>query len=103
LLRGLFYAPRARDDLEGARRWLTQAGSGPAAWRRLSDLLDEIEDLREQPCLFPLGPHPGVRERLCAGGYRVLYRVVPDTGRNETAGYVRILRVFGPGQDRRSL
>ena len=29
-----------------------------------------------------------------------VYEVIPDTGRDETAGDVRVLRVFGPGQDR---
>jgi len=45
-----------------------------------------------------------VRSIGCAGnlGYRVLYEVIPDTGRNETAGDVRVLRMFGQGQDRRS-
>ena len=28
-------------------------------------------------------------------------RLSPDTGRNETAGIVIVLRVYGPGQDRR--
>jgi hypothetical protein len=37
----------------------------------------------------------------CAGGYRVLYEVDPDTGSSATAGDVRVLRVYGPGQDRR--
>ena len=56
--------------------------------------------LRDHPCRFPLGQHSGVREMPCAGGYRALYRVRPDTGRNDTAGDVRVLRVFGPGQMR---
>jgi hypothetical protein len=30
----------------------------------------------------------------------VFYRVGPDTGRDETAGDVRVLRVYGPGQAR---
>lgn len=98
--RGLIYAPRARGDIEAARRWLTQPGSGPVARRKLLAVLDAIEDLRDHPCRFPLGVHPGVRERLCAGGYRVLYRVRPDTGRDDNAGDVRVLRVYGPGQDR---
>ncbi len=33
-------------------------------------------------------------------GHRVIYEVVPDTGRNATAGNVTVLRVFGPGQSR---
>jgi len=44
---------------------------------------------------------PGVRELPIAGGYRVFYKVETDTGRDETAGDVRVLRVYGPGQDRR--
>ena len=40
---------------------------------------------------------------FCDGGYRALYEVTPDTGHNETAGNVLVLRVFGPGQDRRTL
>jgi hypothetical protein len=40
-----------------------------------------------------------VRE-LPTGGYRALYEVIPDTGRDETAGDVRVLRVYGPGQSR---
>jgi hypothetical protein len=34
------------------------------------------------------------------GGYQALYEVLPDTGRDETAGNVLVLRVFGPGQSR---
>jgi hypothetical protein len=44
-----------------------------------------------------------VRELPCDGGYRALYEVTPDTGRSETAGHVIVLRVYGPGQDRRRL
>jgi plasmid stabilization system protein ParE len=98
--RELIYAPRARDDLMDARRSLTQPGSGPTARRKLMAILAAIESLRERPWRFPLGQHPGVRELPCAGGYRVLYRVRPDTGHNETAGNIRVLRVFGPGQSR---
>ena len=70
------------------------------ARRKLEALVDAIEDLRDHPCRFPLGPHPGVRERLCAGGWRAIYRVVPDSGSDATAGDVQVLRVYGPGQDR---
>jgi plasmid stabilization system protein ParE len=101
LPRQLSYTDTALTDLGAARRWLTQPGAGPVARRRLLAILDAIDDLRAHPCRFPLGVHPGVRERLCAGGYRVLYRIVPDTGRDETAGDVRVLRVYGPGQNRR--
>jgi len=38
-----------------------------------------------------------------AGGYRAIYEVDPDTGQNRTAGDVVVLRVYGPGQHRRTL
>jgi hypothetical protein len=59
-----------------------------------------IERLRQHPCLYPVGEQPGVRELPCQGGYRALYEIHPDTGRNETAGDVIVLRVYGPGQSR---
>ena len=55
---------------------------------------------RDRPCLWPVGPHRGVLELPCDGGYRVFYEIRFDTGRDQTAGDVRVLRVFGPGQDR---
>lgn len=101
--RRLIYAPRARNDLEAVTRWLTQSGSGARARRRLAAIWTAVERLRENPCRYPAGQHRGVRELPCDGGYRVLYRVHPDTGRDETAGDVRVLRVFGPGQSRERL
>jgi len=101
--RDLIYAPEALADLEEIAHWLTQPGSGPRAWRRLAAIRDSIERLREHPCLWSIGQHPGVRELPCAGGYRALYEVIPDTGRDETAGDVTVLRVYGPGQDRSRL
>jgi plasmid stabilization system protein ParE len=98
--RRLIYAPRARADLDAALHWLTQPGSGPVAWRRLAAIRADIRRLQQFPCLYPVGEHPGVRELPCADGYRALYEVIPDTGRDETAGDFRMLRVFGPGQDR---
>ena len=98
--RTLGYTPEARDDLGSIRSWLTQAGSGPAARRRLGAIRSAINRLRQDPCLHPSGQDPGIRELPYAGGYRVLYRVVPDTGRSSTAGDVLVLPVFGPGQCR---
>jgi hypothetical protein len=43
---------------------------------------------------------PHVRGLPCDGGYRAPDRVIPDTGRDQTCGDVRVLRVFGPGQSR---
>lgn len=96
----LLYTPEAREDLDTIRAWLTQPGAGPAARRRLAAIRTAISRLRQHPCLYPAGQHSGVRELPCDGGYRALYRVTPDTGSNATAGDVRVLRVFGPGQHR---
>jgi plasmid stabilization system protein ParE len=98
--RRLRYTQKALADLAAIRDWLTQPGAGQAARRKLLAVRASIRRLREHPCLHAVGQHPGVRELPCEGGYRALYRVIPDTGRNDTAGDVLVLRVFGPGQDR---
>lgn len=97
--RGLIYAPEALADLDAAAKWLTQPGSGQRAWRRLVAIRNSIERLREQPCLWPVGQHADVRELPC-DGYRIFYVVHPDSGRDETAGDVLVLRVYGPRQSR---
>lgn len=101
--RQLSYTDDALTDLAEITRWLRQPGSGPAARRRLTAIWTAIEQLREQPFLWPVGPHAKVRELPCAGRYRALYELHPDTGRNDTAGDVLVLRVYGPGQDRSTL
>jgi plasmid stabilization system protein ParE len=101
--RALVYAPEALADLEAASRWLTQPGSGPRAWRRLAAIRADIRGLRQHPCLRPFGDISGIREMQTAGGWRVLDEVFPDTGDSATAGDVRVLRVYGPGQDRRGI
>ena len=98
--RRLRYADDALTDLDAIRRWLSQPGAGSVARRKLGAIRDSIRRLRDVPCLYAVGDHPGVRELPCDGGYRVLYRVHPDTGGNDTAGDVLVLRVFGPGQSR---
>lgn len=103
MTRALVYAPRARNDLDAARRWLTQPGAGSAARRKLKAIWVAIEGLRDHPCRYPVGAHPGVRELPCDGGYRAMYEIIPDTGRDATSGDVRILRIFGPGQSRARL
>ena len=100
MARRLRYTDDALADLDAMRRWLTQPGSGPAARRRMTAIWTAIERLRQHPCLYPVGEQPGVRELPCQGGYRALYEIHPDTGRNETAGDVIVLRVYGPGQSR---
>ncbi|MBW8815938.1 MAG: type II toxin-antitoxin system RelE/ParE family toxin [Caulobacterales bacterium] len=100
--RHLTLSDAARADLESARRWLRQPGAGPRAAARLATIRDAVRDLRQHPCRWPVGDHPGVRERT-VGGYRIAYEVRPDTGRDATAGDVDVLRVFAPRQDRSDL
>jgi hypothetical protein len=92
---------RADADIVAVTRWLTQPGSGPTARRRLAGLWSSIERLRQYPCQLSgrqaqRGPGTSLQWR----GYRAYFRVCPDTGRNDTAGDILILRVFGPGQSR---
>lgn len=95
-------APAALRDLDSIRRWLRQPGAGWVAREKLRRIRDAIGQLRHAPCRWPEGDHPGVRE-IPVEGYRILYEVDPDTSDNRTAGNVRVLRVFGPGQDRTAL
>jgi plasmid stabilization system protein ParE len=97
--RRLGFAQAAVADLDGIGRWLTQPGAGAAARRRLVAIRRRIAGLRTRPCRYPFGEHAGVREAP-GEGYRILYRVSPDTGRDASSGDVLVLRVFGPGQSR---
>ena len=101
--RDIGYTDGALADLGAITLWLTQPGAGRAARRRLTAIWAAVERLQQHPSRLPVGNRPGVRELPCPGGYRVLYRVSPDTGRDETAGDIRVLRVFGPGQSRNRL
>lgn len=98
--RRLRYTPEALDDLDEVLRWLTQSGSGSAARRRLKAIRAAINRLRDRPYLYAVGDYHGVRELPCDGGHRVFYEVMNDTGINTTAGDVRVLRIYGPGQSR---
>ena len=75
-------------------------GSGTAARQRLASIRADLQRLKQYPCLYPIVDHQSVRELPCASGYRALYEVNPDTGRNEDAGDIIVLRVYGPGQSR---
>ena len=69
---------------------------GQAKWERLRQAR---RDLRDFPCMGGTEDpdHPGRRCRVVAG-YRLIYRVDPDTKSNETAGDERVLALFGLGQ-----
>lgn len=100
--RKLRYTKEAIADLEAARGWQTQPGSGAAGIRRVQAIRAAIRRLKTMPCLHARGERPGTRE-LSVEGHRIVYAVNPDTNRNDTAGDVLVLAVFGPGQDRSTL
>jgi len=91
-------APEAALALAAARRWLQQPGSGPTGAGRWHALRDARRSLQDNPYLGSASAeHPSHRQ-LVISGYRVIYRVDPDTGAGATAGDIRIVAVFGPGE-----
>jgi plasmid stabilization system protein ParE len=97
-LRTLDFTDEALADLSAVETWLTQPGAGQRARQRLERIIAALEGLREHPCRHQ---QTGTgRREFTVEGYRVRYRVKPDTGRNATAGNVLVLRVFGPYQNR---
>jgi len=91
----------ATDALQAARLWLTQPGSGRSGRRRWEYLRDAGKRLRGNAYLGAVLPEVPGHRQLVVSGYRVIYQVQPDTGENATAGDIRIVAVFGPGQDQR--
>lgn len=91
-------APQAAEALRRARAWLTQQGSGPNGRARWEALRTSRLGLRDHPYLgAPSSELPGYRQ-LVVSEHRIIYRVTPDTGDSATAGDIRIVAVFGPGQ-----
>jgi plasmid stabilization system protein ParE len=96
--RKVITAPEAAAGLRQARSWLTQKGSGPNGRARWEQLRDARRMLKTHPYLGPeAADHAGMR-CLVVSDYRIIYRVIADTGDSASAGDVLILAVFGPGQ-----
>ncbi len=75
-----------------------QPGSGPVGAQRWESLREARRTLRAHPDAGSESvEHPGHRQ-LVVSGYRIVYSVHPDTGDGTTAGDVRVVAVFGPGQ-----
>jgi plasmid stabilization system protein ParE len=100
--RKLLLSDKAIDDLSAVRVWYGQPGAGRVAKRRAQAIAAAIRRLRQHPCRYARGDHPGTRQMVIEG-HVVIYEVHPDTGRDTTAGDVLVLRVFGPGQLREIL
>lgn len=84
-------------DLEEIREWLQQPGAGRKAARRLANIMEALAELHTAPCRWSWSVHVGARQRIVEG-YKIIYRILPDTGHDDTAGDVTVVRVFGPGQ-----
>src|SRR3712207_5392908 len=97
--RKVITAPEAAQALAAARLWLTPPGSGLRGRRRWERLLNAPGRLAIFPYSGEKAEHPGhyvLVERT--SGYPLIYTIDPDTGDSDTAGDIRIVAVFGPGQ-----
>ena len=97
-MRRVVTAPEAAAALRLARAWLMQPGAGSVGQARWDALRSARLRLRVHPCLGLASAELPGRRQLVVAGYKLIYRVDPDTGDGITAGHVRILAVFGPGQ-----
>jgi plasmid stabilization system protein ParE len=88
----------ATADLNDAREWLHQPGSGPVARRRYQALSRAIRTLRSDPMRYRRDPEDARQRIISVEGYRIIYEVTPDTGNNRTAGDVTVLAVLGAGE-----
>ena len=84
---------KSRSDLEAARLWLTQRGSGFRGRARYGHITEALLDLESSPLRWPFSDHSQHRERTVEG-YRIVYRVFDHERR------VEVLRIFGPYQNR---
>ena len=88
----------AADDLNDTKAWLHQHGAGPVARRRYRAILLSIQGLQRNPARYRRHPDDPTLRIVSIEGYRVIYRVDPDTGDNDTAGDVTVLAILGPGE-----
>jgi plasmid stabilization system protein ParE len=84
---------RAQADLLAVRRWLSQPGSGLKAQLKIARIVRALNELRFTPQRWPSGPAGDTRQRVIEG-YTVVYRI------DEALMRVRVVRIFGPYQDR---
>lgn len=84
---------RAQADLIELRRWLSQPGSGLRAQLKITRISRALNELRFTPNRWPAGPAAGSRQRFVEG-YALVYRI------DDASMQVRVIRVFGPRQDR---
>lgn len=69
----------------------------PKAHKRYDDLRRSIRELPQHLCRYRPNPEQVGTRILSVSDFRVIYELHPDTGRNEDAGDVLVLRVLPPG------
>jgi hypothetical protein len=75
-----------------------QPGSGAAGAKRWDALKQARNSLRNYPYLGGISEHHPGHRRHVVSGYRIGYQIRPDTGDTATAGDIRIVALFGPGE-----
>jgi plasmid stabilization system protein ParE len=88
----------AARGFQAARKWLLQPGSGANGARTWRALLQARRTLRDHPYIGVQDANQPIYRVLVVSDYRLVYRVLNDTGDHATAGDIRIVAVFGPGQ-----
>jgi plasmid stabilization system protein ParE len=91
-------SPEALLGFDEAKKWLCQPGAGKIGLRRWQAIRDALRQLMRHPYIAPASPEIPDHRQLVVSGYRLIYQVNPDTGDSQTAGDVRIVAIFGPGQ-----
>ena len=57
-----------------------------------------VAELRRYPYLGAPDDERNGHRKPVKSGYRIIYRVSPDTGETKTAGDVIVVAIFGPGE-----
>jgi plasmid stabilization system protein ParE len=91
-------APQALAALRSARAYLLQPGSGKFGRKRWTDLQAAPAILESQPYLGRPSPdHPGLLQLIVAD-HTLIYRIRTDEADPSRILELRLLAVFGPGQ-----
>lgn len=92
-------APSAARAFKEARHWLLQAGAGPDGTSRWQAIRDVRRNLKVHPYLGTASTEAAGHRRVTISGYRLIYQIDPDTGYERTAGNIRNVALFDPGQE----
>jgi plasmid stabilization system protein ParE len=82
-----------------ARDWLLQPGSKRQGARKWDAMRQVRRRLRDNPYIGSQDLGQPQYRAIVVSGYRIVYRVSPDTADSRTAGDVVMLRIFSPRQE----